>query len=74
MRRLICLLAVSCVCVMVAAEEPQREQPAAAKLDKLAEGARGLVVPGMGLREILRERPEAAMAMLATLAERLIRQ
>lgn len=42
MRRLICLLAVSCVCVMVAAEEPQREQPAAAKLDKLAEGARGL--------------------------------
>jgi hypothetical protein len=39
-----------------------------------AEGARGLVVPGVGLREILLERPEAAMAMLATLAERLTRQ
>jgi hypothetical protein len=51
-----------------------RERPRAATVTADAEGARGLVVPGMGLREILRERPEAAMAMLATLAERLTRQ
>jgi CRP-like cAMP-binding protein len=35
---------------------------------------RGLVLGGDGLRAILRERPEAAMAMLATLAERLSTQ
>ncbi|MET0773398.1 MAG: HEAT repeat domain-containing protein [Candidatus Limnocylindrales bacterium] len=51
-----------------------RERPRAATVTADAEGARGLVVPGLGLREILRERPEAAMAMLATLAERLSRQ
>jgi HEAT repeat protein len=51
-----------------------RQRPRAATVTADAEGARGLVVPGLGLREILRERPEAAMAMLATLAERLSRQ
>jgi HEAT repeat protein len=51
-----------------------RERPRAATVTADADGARGLVVPGLGLREILRERPEAAMAMLATLAERLTRQ
>jgi hypothetical protein len=35
---------------------------------------RGLVVVGEGLKAILRERPEAAMAMLATLAERISRR
>ncbi len=35
---------------------------------------RGLVIDGMALRSILQERPEAAMAMLATLAERISRQ
>ena len=32
---------------------------------------RGLSIGGAGLKAILRERPEAAMAMLATLAERI---
>ena len=32
---------------------------------------RGLVIGGAGLKAILLERPDAAMAMLATLAERL---
>jgi hypothetical protein len=36
--------------------------------------ARGLVVSGRALKAILRERPDAAMAMLATLAERISRQ
>ncbi len=35
---------------------------------------RGLVIDGAALRSILRERPDAAMAMLATLADRLGRQ
>jgi hypothetical protein len=35
---------------------------------------RTLVIDGAGLTAILRERPEAAMAMLATLAERISRQ
>ncbi|HEX7345283.1 MAG TPA: HEAT repeat domain-containing protein [Candidatus Limnocylindrales bacterium] len=35
---------------------------------------RTLVIDGEGLRSILRERPEAAMAMLQTLAERISRQ
>ena len=35
---------------------------------------RTLVIGGDGLRSILRERPEAAMAMLQTLAERISRQ
>jgi HEAT repeat protein len=41
----------------------------------IAEGdVSGLVLAGDGLRAILRERPEAAMAMLATLAERISSQ
>lgn len=51
-----------------------RERPRAATVTAQDDGARGLVVPGVGLRDILRERPEAAMAMLATLAERVSRQ
>lgn len=51
-----------------------RERPRAATVTAEAEGARGLVVPGLGLRDVLRERPGAAMAMLATLAERVSRQ
>ena len=35
---------------------------------------RTLVIDGDGLTSILRERPEAAMAMLATLAERISQQ
>jgi hypothetical protein len=38
------------------------------------EDVRGLTLGGDGLRAILRERPEAAMAMLATLAERISTQ
>jgi HEAT repeat protein len=50
-----------------------RERPRAATV--LAEGElRGLVIGGDALKSILRERPEAAMAMLATLAERISRQ
>jgi hypothetical protein len=37
-------------------------------------GVRGLVIGGEALRSILRERPEAAMAMLGTLAERISAQ
>jgi len=49
-----------------------RDAPRAATV--IAEdGVRGLVIGGEGLRAILRERPDAAMAMLATLAERLSR-
>ena len=36
-------------------------------------GVRGLMISGIGLKAVLRERPEAAMSMLATLAERLSR-
>jgi hypothetical protein len=38
------------------------------------EDVRTLAIDGDGLRSILRERPEAAMAMLQTLAERISRQ
>ena len=48
-----------------------RERPRVATVTAQAEGARGLVVSGEGLKAILRERPDAAMAMLATLAERI---
>jgi hypothetical protein len=34
-------------------------------------GVRAQVINGESLKAILRERPEAAMAMLATLAERI---
>ena len=37
-------------------------------------GARGLVLNGGAVQAILRERPDAAMAMLATLAERISTQ
>ena len=51
-----------------------RERPRVASVIAQDGGARGLVVAGNGLKAILRERPDAAMAMLATLAERLSRQ
>ncbi len=49
------------------------ERPRVASV--VADGdVRTLVIRGEGLRAILRERPEAAMAMLQTLAERISRQ
>ena len=51
-----------------------RERPRAATVVAETDPVRGLVVSGEGLTSILRERPEAAMAMLATLAERLSQQ
>jgi CRP-like cAMP-binding protein len=48
-----------------------REQTRVATVLADSEGVRGLAVGGAGLKAILRERPEAAMAMLATLAERI---
>jgi HEAT repeat protein/ATP/ADP translocase len=51
-----------------------RERPRAATVIADAPGVRGLVIDGEGLRAILRERPEAAMSMLATLAERISSQ
>ena len=51
-----------------------RAQPRAASVIAGSEGVRGLVIGGEGLRAILRERPEAAMAMLATLADRISAQ
>ena len=51
-----------------------REAPRAATVIAQEGGVRGLVIEGESLRAILRERPEAAMAMLATLAERISRQ
>ena len=48
-----------------------REMPRAATVIAADDGVRGLVIAGEGLRAILRERPEAAMAMLASLADRL---
>ena len=51
-----------------------REGTRAATVIAEEPGVRGLVIGGDGLRSILRERPEAAMAMLATLAERISRQ
>jgi CRP-like cAMP-binding protein len=50
-----------------------REQPRVATVLAEAGGVRGLCVAGGSLKAILRERPDAAMAMLATLAERLSR-
>lgn len=47
-----------------------RERPRAATV--VADGpVRGLIIGGVAMKSILRERPEAAMAMLATLAERI---
>jgi hypothetical protein len=48
-----------------------RGQPRAANVTAGPEGIRGLTLRGAELHAILEERPEAAMAMLATLAERL---
>ena len=48
-----------------------REGPRAATVIAQPPGVRGLTIGGAGLTAILRERPEAAMAMLATLATRL---
>ena len=50
-----------------------RERPRAATV-VAAEAVRGLVISGDALKSILRERPEAAMAMLATLADRISTQ
>jgi HEAT repeat protein len=51
-----------------------REAPRAATVIAEADGVRGLVIEGAALKAILRERPDAAMVMLATLAERISRQ
>jgi HEAT repeat protein len=51
-----------------------REAPRAATVIAEDDGVRGLVIGGDGLKAILRERPDAAMAMLATLSERISRQ
>jgi hypothetical protein len=51
-----------------------REAPRAATVIAEGDGVRGLVIGGEGLRAILRERPDAAMAMLATLAQRISEQ
>jgi hypothetical protein len=48
-----------------------RERPRAATVIAEDDGARVLVIGGEGLKAILRERPDAAMAMLSTLAERI---
>jgi CRP/FNR family transcriptional regulator, cyclic AMP receptor protein len=48
-----------------------REGPRAATVIAQPPGVRGLTIGGAGLTAILRERPEAAMAMLATLADRI---
>jgi hypothetical protein len=48
-----------------------REAPRAATVIAEPPGIRGLVIGGQGLTAILRERPDAAMAMLATLATRI---
>ena len=50
-----------------------RERPRAATVRATGE-VRGLVIGGDALKSILRERPDAAMSMLATLAERISRQ
>ena len=48
-----------------------RERPRAATVLADEPGVRGLVIGGDGMKAILREHPEAAWAMLATLAERI---
>ena len=51
-----------------------RDRPRAATVRADAGGVTVLVLDGAGLRSILRERPDAAMAMLGTLAERISAQ
>lgn len=48
-----------------------RDQPRAATVIAGNEQVHGLVIAGESLRAILEERPEAALAMLATLADRI---
>ncbi|MGI8829551.1 MAG: HEAT repeat domain-containing protein [Candidatus Limnocylindria bacterium] len=48
-----------------------RAQPRAATVVAGNDGVHGLVIDGDGLRAILEERPEAALALLATLADRI---
>jgi CRP-like cAMP-binding protein len=51
-----------------------REAPRAASVIADPGGVRGLVIDGQAVQALLRERPDAAMAMLATLAERISQQ
>jgi HEAT repeat protein len=51
-----------------------REAPRAATVIAEPPGVRGMVISGEAVRALLVERPEAAMAMLATLAERISQQ
>jgi HEAT repeat protein len=51
-----------------------REAPRAATVMADPPGVRGLVISGDAVGALLRERPDAAMAMLATLAERISQQ
>ncbi len=51
-----------------------RDRPRVATVVADGGSVRTLVIGGEGLRAILRERPDAAMAMLATLAERISTQ
>jgi HEAT repeat protein len=51
-----------------------REQPRIATVIAEGDGVRAQVINGESLKAILRERPEAAMAMLSTLAERISAQ
>jgi HEAT repeat protein len=48
-----------------------REQRRVATVIADGGAVRGLAISGVGLKAVLRERPDAAMAMLATLAERI---
>ncbi len=51
-----------------------RAQPRAATVIACDDGVFGLAIGGEGLRAILEERPQAAMGMLATLADRISAQ
>ena len=51
-----------------------RERPRIATVIAEGDGVRAQVINGESLKAILRERPDAAMAMLATLAERISAQ
>jgi signal-transduction protein with cAMP-binding, CBS, and nucleotidyltransferase domain len=51
-----------------------RAAPRAATVIAQPGGVRGLVISGEAIGALLRERPDAAMAMLATLAERISQQ
>jgi CRP-like cAMP-binding protein len=51
-----------------------RAAPRAATVIAEAGGVRGLVISGSAISALLSERPEAAMAMLASLAQRISEQ